>query len=157
MFGYSSEEAVGKPIAMLLPPERAEEESGILSRIRRGENLAHYDTVRVRKDGKNIDVSVSISVIRDHTGAIVGASKIARDITVRKAAEREVQTLNHNLEARVIERTAELKASNHELEAFSYSVSHDFACQFVTSEGSRRFWWRDSVPLSPPRRKNTCT
>jgi PAS domain S-box-containing protein len=125
VFGYSSEEAVGKPIAMLLPPERAEEESGILSRIRRGENVAHYDTVRVRKDGKNIDVSVSISLLRDHTGAIVGASKIARDITVRKAAEREVQALNHNLEARVIERTAELKASNHELEAFSYSVSHD--------------------------------
>lgn len=99
LFGYSSEEAVGKPMAMLLPPESAEEESSILARIRRGENVAHFDTVRVRKGGKNIDVSVSISLIRDHTGAIVGASKIARDITVRKAAEREVQALNHNLEA----------------------------------------------------------
>jgi PAS domain S-box-containing protein len=75
MFGYSSEEAVGKPIAMLLPPERAEEEFGILSRIRRGEKATHFETVRVRKGGKNIEVSVSISLIR---AACIGRSRSLR-------------------------------------------------------------------------------
>jgi PAS domain S-box-containing protein len=87
VFGYSSAEAVGKPMALLLPPERAEEESGILARIRCGESVQHFETVRVRKDGKKIDVSVTISPISDGTGAIVGASKIARDITAHKRAE----------------------------------------------------------------------
>jgi PAS domain S-box-containing protein len=91
VFGYSSAEAVGKPMALLLPPERAEEESGILVRIRRGESVDHFDTVRVRKGGKKIDVAVTISPIRDSTGAIVGASKIARDITARKQAEEELR------------------------------------------------------------------
>jgi PAS domain S-box-containing protein len=87
VFGYSSAEAVGKPMTLLLPPESAEEESGILARIRRGESVQHFETVRVRKDGKKIDVSVTISPISDGTGMIVGASKIARDITARKQAE----------------------------------------------------------------------
>jgi PAS domain S-box-containing protein len=87
VFGYSSAEALGKPMALLLPPERAEEESGILARIRGGESVQHFETVRVRKDGKKIDVSVTISAISDGTGTIVGASKIARDITARKQAE----------------------------------------------------------------------
>jgi PAS domain S-box-containing protein len=87
VLGYSSAEALGKPMALLFPPERAEEESGILAQIRRGENVQHFETVRVRKDGKKIDVSVTISPITDGTGAIVGASNIARDITARKQAE----------------------------------------------------------------------
>src|ERR1700722_4422462 len=88
VFGYSSAEAVGNPLALLLPPDRAEEESGILARIRCGESIHHFETVRVRKDGKKIDVSVTISPISDATGAIVGASKIARDITAHKQAEK---------------------------------------------------------------------
>jgi len=87
VFGYSSVEAVGKPLALLLPADRVEEESGILARIRCGESVHHFETVRVRKDGKKIDVSVTISPISDATGAIVGASKIARDITTQKRAE----------------------------------------------------------------------
>jgi PAS domain S-box-containing protein len=87
VFGYSSTEAVGKPMALLIPPERAEEEAGILARICRGEIVDHFDTVRVRKGGEKIDVSVTTSPIRDSTGTIVGASKIARDITARKQAE----------------------------------------------------------------------
>jgi PAS domain S-box-containing protein len=87
VFGYSSAEAVGKPMALLLPPERAEEEAGILARIRCGESISHFETVRVRKDGKKIDVSVTISPISDAKGAIVGASKIARDVTAHKQAE----------------------------------------------------------------------
>src|ERR1019366_1089504 len=70
-----------------LPPERASEEADILARIRRGESVEHFETVRIRKEGTRIDVSVTISPIRDITGAIVGASKVARDITERKRAE----------------------------------------------------------------------
>jgi PAS domain S-box-containing protein len=91
VFGYSSSEAVGKPALMLFPPERASEESGILARIRRGESVEHFETVRVRKDGRRIDVSATISPTKDSTGTIVGASKIARDITERKQAEQVVR------------------------------------------------------------------
>jgi PAS domain S-box-containing protein len=87
VFGYSSAEAVGKSMRMLLPEERLNEESDILERIGRGESVEHFETVRVRKDGKKIDVSVTISPIKDGSGAIVGASKIARDITEHKRAE----------------------------------------------------------------------
>jgi two-component system cell cycle sensor histidine kinase/response regulator CckA len=91
LFGYSASEALGKPIQMLLPPERANEESEILARIGRGERLEHFETVRVQKDGKRIDVSVTVSPIRDRSGVIVGASKIAHDITERKCAEEELR------------------------------------------------------------------
>ncbi|HXM08432.1 MAG TPA: PAS domain S-box protein [Terriglobales bacterium] len=91
IFGYSAAEAVGKPMTLLLPPECAEEESGILARIRGGESVEHFETVRVRKDGKRIDVSATVSPISDSTGAIVGASKIARDITERKLKEEQLR------------------------------------------------------------------
>jgi PAS domain S-box-containing protein len=87
VFGYSPVEAVGKPMAMLIPPEQAEEESRILALIRGGESVDHFDTVRVRKDGQKIDVSVTISPVRDSTGTIVGASTVARDITARRHAQ----------------------------------------------------------------------
>jgi PAS domain S-box-containing protein len=87
VFGYSSAEVVGKSISLLLPPERNDEEFSIQARIGSGESVDHFDTVRMRKDGTKIDVSVTISPIRDGTGTIVGASKIARDITERKQAE----------------------------------------------------------------------
>ena len=87
IFGYSASEAVGKPALMLLPPDRVNEESDILARIRRGDGIEHFETVRVRKDGRKIDVSVTISPIRDSSGAVVGASKIARDITEHKRVE----------------------------------------------------------------------
>jgi PAS domain S-box-containing protein len=90
VFGYSSTEAVGKPMLMLFPPERVNEESDILTRIRRGESVEHFETVRIRKDGKKIDVSATISPIRNSSGAIIGASKIARDITGRKQAEEQL-------------------------------------------------------------------
>jgi hypothetical protein len=87
VFGYGAAEMVGKPMLMLLPPERYGEEAEILDRIGRGESVEHFETVRVRKDGTAIDVSVTISPIRNSNGVIVGASKIARDITQRKQAE----------------------------------------------------------------------
>lgn len=101
IFGYTQEEAIGRPVTMLIPPDRADEEAEILARIRRGEKIDHYETVRRRKDGVLIDVSLTVSPVKDAVGAIVGASKIARDITARKRAEeslrehaRALQTLN---------------------------------------------------------------
>ena len=83
LFGYSAIEAVGKPIQMLLPPERINEEADILARIKDGARVKHFETVRIRKDGTHVPVSVTISPIRDRLGTIMGASQIARDITDR--------------------------------------------------------------------------
>jgi PAS domain S-box-containing protein len=84
IFGYSAQEAIGRPMLMLFPPERASEEAEILGRIKRKENIDHFESIRVRKDGKRIDVSVTISPIEDSQGRVVGVSQIARDITDRK-------------------------------------------------------------------------
>ena len=87
MFGYAAEEIIGKTMVMLFPPNRVNEESDLLARIAHGESVKHYETVRVRKDGRAVDVSVTFSPIVDNGRKIVGASKIARDITERKRAE----------------------------------------------------------------------
>ena len=86
IFGYTAEEVIGKPVTILMPPERYDEEPGILARLRRGERIDHYETVRRRKDGTLIDISLTVSPV-GKAGQIVGASKIARDITQRKRAE----------------------------------------------------------------------
>ncbi|HVY82514.1 MAG TPA: PAS domain S-box protein [Steroidobacteraceae bacterium] len=88
LFGYAPEEIIGKPITTIVPPERLHEESEVLERLRRGERVEHFETVRLRKDGTRVDVSLSVSPVRDEHGEIVGASKIARDITERKRSER---------------------------------------------------------------------
>jgi len=87
LFGYPASEAIGQPVLMLFPPERLAEETDILTRIAQGESVDHYETVRVRKGGKRLEVSVTISPIKDGRGRIVGASKIARDISERRALE----------------------------------------------------------------------
>jgi PAS domain S-box-containing protein len=87
LFGYSAAQVVGRSMQMLIPPERSREEPAILARIARGESVEHFDTVRVRQDGTYVDVSVTISPIKDSSGKIIGASKIARDITERKRAD----------------------------------------------------------------------
>ncbi len=91
IFGYTAEEAIGQSILMIIPHDRQHEEEMILSRLRRGERIEHYETVRRRKDGTELDISLTISPIRDASGRIVGASKIARDVTKQKRAERAVQ------------------------------------------------------------------
>ena len=87
LFGYGAQEAVGRPITMLIPPERLQEEIDILARIVRGDRVEHFETVRIAKDGRRLDISLTVSPIRNAAGEIIGASKIARDITGRKAAE----------------------------------------------------------------------
>jgi PAS domain S-box-containing protein len=86
MFGYTEQEAIGQPITLIIPPELYDEEHDILRRLRAGERIEHFETVRVTKAGERIDVSLTISPLRDRTGRIVGCSKIARDITESKKA-----------------------------------------------------------------------
>jgi PAS domain S-box-containing protein len=89
LFGYAAAEMIGRPIALLAPAGREDEMPAILERIRRGEQIHHFETVRRRKDGTLVEVSLTISPIRDARGRLAGASKIARDITERRRAERE--------------------------------------------------------------------
>jgi PAS domain S-box-containing protein len=97
-FGYTAEEAIGRPVTILFPPDRENEEPGILSRILRGERIDHYETVRRRKDGSLVDISLTVSPMRDSTGALIGASKIARDITERKDAQRKLEESEQHLQ-----------------------------------------------------------
>jgi PAS domain S-box-containing protein len=94
VFGYTAQEAVGQPVTMLMPPERADEEPGILARIRRGEKIDHYETIRRRKDGTLLTISLTVSPIFGPDGKVIGASKIARDITRRKQAEERLRLLS---------------------------------------------------------------
>jgi hypothetical protein len=87
MFGYTAAEAVGRPITLLIPPDRQDEEPKILHRLRHGERVDHFETIRRRKDGTLLNISLTISPVKDFSGQIIGASKIARDITHRKRAE----------------------------------------------------------------------
>ncbi len=91
LFGYTPEEIIGKPIATIIPPELRAEEAQILARLRRGERMDHYETVRLAKDGRRLEISLSVSPIKDESGTIVGSSKIARDITERRRIERELR------------------------------------------------------------------
>ena len=90
VFGYSAEEAIGQPATLLIPLDRADEEPTILSKIRHGERVDHYETVRRRKDGSLIDISLTVSPIKNEAGEIVGGSKIARDISERKRGEKQI-------------------------------------------------------------------
>ena len=101
IFGYGPAEAVGQPMLMLFPPERVKEEADILARVARGESVDHYETVRRRKDGKRIEVSVTVSPLRDTQGRIIGASKIARDISERRELELAVTVAAEQERARI--------------------------------------------------------
>jgi len=121
IFGYRAEEMIGQPILRLIPEDRYEEEPRILERLRRGERVDHFETVRRTKEGRLLNVSVTISPLRDKRGMIIGASKIARDITERKRNEEALQRSEQDL----AERAAELERLNTELQQFGYIVSHD--------------------------------
>lgn len=132
IYGYTAEEIIGRPISVLALNDRPDEVPAILQRISCGEDVKHFDTLRRRKDGRSIHVSLAISAIRDTSGKIMGASTIARDITERKLMEEELRKSHDELELRVQERTAELCAAvtkleqlNEELQEFAFVASHD--------------------------------
>src|SRR5262245_35904220 len=101
LFGYTAEEAVGQSITLIIPAELLDEERDILARIRRGERIDHFETVRVTRDGRRLDISLTVSPLRDRTGRVVGASKVARDITARRQAEETLVALNDELGAQL--------------------------------------------------------
>ncbi|MEO8100269.1 MAG: PAS domain S-box protein [Acidobacteriota bacterium] len=107
LFGYTAEEAVGKHVTLLIPPDRLQEEPEILRKLQNGERVDHFETIRQRKDGALLEISLTISPVRDASGKVVGASKIARDITERRRAEEYIRRLNQDLEQ------------------FAFSASHD--------------------------------
>jgi PAS domain S-box-containing protein len=114
LFGYTAEEVIGKSITIVIPPDRLGEEPQILGRLQRGERVDHFETIRRHKDGTLLDISLTISPVKNSEGKVVGASKIARDITERKRQEQALAVVN-----------AALTRSNADLQQFAYSASHD--------------------------------
>ena len=128
LYGYTSAEMIGKPISILIPSDHPDEEPQILERIRRGEEIEHYQTQRIRKDGRFMDVSLTVSPIRDSFGRIIGASKIARDITQSKRAEtQQREILREAEEARSeAERAREqAEAASRAKDEFLVNISHE--------------------------------
>ncbi len=122
LFGYTAEEAVGQPIMLIIPADRRDEEAKILARLRKGERIDHFETLRLRKDGSLIELSLTISPVKDTDGHIVGASKVARDISRAKQVERalresedSLRALSEGLEIQVRARTQELEQRNAEI------------------------------------------
>jgi PAS domain S-box-containing protein len=152
-FGYTAEEVVGKPVTILMPPERINEEPGILARLRAGERIDHYQTVRRHKDGTLLDISLTVSPIRDKTGRIIAASKIARDITAQKRAEealrdseRRLQELLAAIPAAIYTTDAEGKITYYNEAAVEFAgrrpiIGSDEWCV------SWKLYWPDGTPL----------
>ncbi len=118
LYGYTANEVIGQSIRIVVPPDRQREEDEVLARLRRGETIQHFETVRLAKGGRLIEVSLTVSPIKTPSGQIIGASKIARDLT-------PLRLYATDLEQKVRERTTDLHAANSRLEAFAFSVAHD--------------------------------
>lgn len=140
IFGYSAEEMIGKSISVLFPQDRLEEEPQILRRLERGDRVDHFETVRIRKDGQPIHVSVTISPVRNEKGVIVGASKVARDVTEQKMAQQEMR---HLLE--------EMKRSDRMKAEFVAMVSHELRTPLNAIVGWLEILRSDDVSLEELR------
>jgi PAS domain S-box-containing protein len=150
LFGYTAKEAIGQPITMIIPLDRRNEETTILARLSQGERIDHFDTVRVRKDGTKLEISLTISPIRDAAGKVIGASKIARDIGARKRVERELyeseqrfRTLANALDTQVQFRTQELRRRNAEILQQSDQLRDLSGRLMSAQDGERRRIARD--------------
>jgi PAS domain S-box-containing protein len=128
IFGYTADEMIGTSIMRLIPPDRQEEEREILSRIRRGERFDHFETVRLAKDGRQLNLSITVSPIKDGTGRVMGASKVARDITERKRAEEQAEMANHE-RLRLLESEREARSQSEQAsrikDEFLATLSHE--------------------------------
>jgi PAS domain S-box-containing protein len=146
LFGYAAEEAVGQNITMIIPPERRDEERTIIEQLRRGERVDHFETVRMRKDGSLLDVSLTISPMKDASGRVVGASKLARDITERKRAEEALRQAQVDL-AHVSRVTTmgELTAS------LAHEVNQPIAAAVTDANTCLRWLTRDQPDLEEAR------
>ena len=136
IFGYDSAEIVGKPIYTLIPPELHHEETEIIARLMRGERVEHYETVRVRRDGTRIDVSLSVSPIRNESGQIIGAAKVARDVTEAKSLQRAEQELLEQLQ----ELTVELEQQVEEAQSLQEEVeqaNNELVASLADAEAAR--------------------
>ena len=121
---------IGQPILRIIPPELHDEEVEILARLRRGERIEHFDTVRLAKDGRRVDISLAVSPIRDSSGRVTGASKVARDVTERKEAEKLQRLLVDELNHRVKNTLATVQAiASHSLRRARNS--EDFVSSFT--------------------------
>jgi PAS domain S-box-containing protein len=144
VFGYEAHEIIGKTIYALIPPELHFEEPQIIARLLNGERVDHYETVRVRKDGTRIDVSISVSPIRDASGVIVGAAKLARDVTESKRlqrAERELLQQTQDLTAKLEQQVEEAQALQEELELANNELTEsldDAQASRALAEAARR-------------------
>jgi PAS domain S-box-containing protein len=135
MFGYTASQALGKPISILIPPGCMNEEKNIIERIRRNEIIDHFETVRIRMNGEPINVSLTVSPLKDKAGKIVGVSKIARNITSRKKLESELLSINKELALQIEEkenRAAELLIANKEL-AFQNEEKEKRAAELIVA------------------------
>ncbi len=121
MFGYRADEAIGRPVTMLMPPERVSEEVDILGRLKQGLRIDHYETIRVDKVGRRLDVSLSVSPVRDAEGQLIGASKIARDISARKRIEEALRDETRILE--LLNSTGALMGSTLDLQSLVQSIT----------------------------------
>jgi PAS domain S-box-containing protein len=137
VFGYSAREVIGKPVTVLIPDNHLDEEPGILARLRCGERIDHYETIRRRKDGSLINVSLTVSPIKDTAGRIVGASKIARDITRQKRAEDLIREQAHVLA--LLDTTGKSISSNLELQNVLQTVT-DTATQLTGAQFGAFFY-----------------
>jgi PAS domain S-box-containing protein len=115
LFGYTAAEAIGQSIRVIIPPERQAEEDFVIDQIRHGKKVEHFETIRQTKDGRKLHISLTVSPIRNTAGAIVGASKIARDITEKKAAEREREAILQQLSEALAGRDEFIAVAAHEL------------------------------------------
>jgi PAS domain S-box-containing protein len=162
LFGYTEQEAIGRSVTILMPPDRINEEPGILASIKKGESVEHYETVRRRKDGTLLDISLTVSPIKDDEGAVIGASKVARDITERKRQETELRRLKDELEVRVRERTSELIETQERLMRVTSQLSltehqerrklarelHDYLAQMLVVGQMKTGMLKKQIPSS---------